>query len=147
MVAGLVRGEKANDALNQLKFTPKKAAKILYKIINSAVSNAKNNFDQNEENLYIKSILVTKGITFKRGMPVSRGRSHPILKRNTNITVEIGLVNPTQEKPKAKKDQSSEEKTTETSEKKTAKKSTETKKTPAKKTLKKKTAAKNPLES
>ena len=89
LVAELVRGQKAVDALNQLKFTPKKAAHILYKVISSAVANATNNRAQDADKLYIKSILVTKGTTYKRGLPVSRGRYHRILKRNSNIQVEV----------------------------------------------------------
>jgi len=100
LVAGLIRGKKAVDALSQLKFTPKKAAEILYKILQSAVSNATTNFAQDEDKLYIKSIIVNKGITYKRGIPVSRGRYHRILKRNSNITVEVGLQEAaTDEKP------------------------------------------------
>ena len=94
LVAGLVRGKKVNEALSQLKFTPKKGAEILYKVLQSALSNATNNFAQDADTLVIKSILVTKGITYKRGIPVSRGRYHPILKRNSNIVVEIGLLEP-----------------------------------------------------
>lgn len=91
LVAGLVRGKKANEALAQLKFTPKKGADILYKVLHSAISNATNNFRQKKENLVIKSILVTKGMTYKRGIPVSRGRYHPILKRNSHVVVEVGV--------------------------------------------------------
>jgi len=47
---------------------------------------------QDEKNLIIKSISVNKGITYKRGLPVSRGRYHRILKRNSNINVEMGIV-------------------------------------------------------
>ncbi|MGE3278696.1 MAG: 50S ribosomal protein L22 [Candidatus Altimarinota bacterium] len=109
LVAGMIRGEKAQDALNQLRFTPKKGAKILHKLITSAVANAKNNYDQNEDNLFIKSVMVTKGITYKRGLPVSRGRYHPILKRNTNIIIEVGMIDPTA--GKAKKSTAKAEKT------------------------------------
>jgi large subunit ribosomal protein L22 len=141
IVAGMVRGEKTVDALNQLKFTPKKGAKILYKLITSAVANATNNFDQNEENLFIKEIMVTKGITLKRGLPVSRGRYHPILKRNTNIHVEVGMIDPTAAKTKktsAKKtDKPASEESSEMKEEKKAK-TTEKKKPAAKKSTPKK---------
>ena len=63
LVAGLVRGAMVSDALSQLKFTPKKAAAILYKMIHSAAANAENNFKQNKDLLYIKEIVVTKGVT------------------------------------------------------------------------------------
>lgn len=91
LVAGLVRNKKATEALNILKFTPKKAAKIIAKVIKSAVSNAKNNFKQDSENLYITQILVTKGQTLKRNISISRGRVHKILKRGSHIKVTVGI--------------------------------------------------------
>ena len=109
LVAGLVRGKKTTDALTQLKFTPKKGADILFKVITSAVANATNNFDQKKDNLFIKTILVTKGVTYKRGIPVSRGRYHPILKRNSNIVVEIGLLDSSAPEKKAKKEEPKKE--------------------------------------
>lgn len=89
LVAGMVRGEMIENALNRLKYTPKKAAKILYKVIHSAAANAENNFKQDKKKLFIKEILVTKAPTLKRGVPVSRGRVHPILARRANITVTV----------------------------------------------------------
>lgn len=94
LVAGLVRGVMVSDALNQLKFTPKKAAGMLYKIIHSAAANAENNFKQNFDSLYVKEIVVTKGVTYKRGIPISKGRMHPRLKRSANITVMVDVMAP-----------------------------------------------------
>ncbi len=87
LVAALVRNKKVSEACDILKFTPKKAAPILKKIIESASANAENNFKQNKDELYIKEIIVTEGPTYKRSIPVSRGRVHPILKRTSHITV------------------------------------------------------------
>ena len=91
LVAGLVRGTMVEDALAQLRFTPKKAAKLLYKAIDSAASNAEHNLKQDRGNLYIKEIVVTKGPTYKRGVPVSRGRQHPIMKRTAQIRVTVDI--------------------------------------------------------
>jgi large subunit ribosomal protein L22 len=91
LIAGLIRDKSADDALNILKFTPKKGAKLLNKVVFSAVSNAENNFKQERESLYIKEIVVTKGTTMKRSVPVSRGRMHPILKRSSHVLVTIGV--------------------------------------------------------
>lgn len=88
----MVRGMKINEALNLLKFTPKKGAKIIYKVVQSAASNAKNNFKQSIDDLVITKILVTKGPTYKRSLPISRGRVHPIRKRTSHITVEVGML-------------------------------------------------------
>ena len=90
LIAGIVRGKKVNDALAVLKYMPKKGAKIMYKVVHSAAYNAKNNFKQDLEDLYVISIVVNKGPMFKRSIPASRGRSHPILKKTCNITVEVG---------------------------------------------------------
>ena len=99
LVAGLVRRKNAEEALNILKFTPKKGAKILYKVLHSAVANAENNFKQKREALVIKEIIVTQAPTYKRSVPVSRGRVHPILKRNSHITVTVGLEEPKEKEP------------------------------------------------
>lgn len=102
LIAGMVRGKKVQEALDILKFTPKKGAKILYKVVHSAASNAKTNFKQPIDELEITKILVTKGPTYKRSLPISRGRVHPIRKRTSHITVEVNAIEG--EKPKAKKD-------------------------------------------
>jgi large subunit ribosomal protein L22 len=91
LIAGIVRGKKVNDALAVLKYMPKKGAKIIYKVLHSAAYNAKNNFKQDLGDLYIISIVVNKGPMLKRSLPASRGRSHPILKRTCNITIEVGV--------------------------------------------------------
>ncbi|EKD47754.1 MAG: hypothetical protein ACD_65C00302G0002 [uncultured bacterium] len=89
LVAGLVRGKNVEDALAILKFTPKKGAGILAKVVKSAAANAENNFKQDKNSLFIKEIIVNEGITYKRSLPCSRGRMHPILKRNSHITVKL----------------------------------------------------------
>ncbi|MBU1446499.1 50S ribosomal protein L22 [Patescibacteria group bacterium] len=91
LVAGLVRNKNAVEALNILKFTPKKGAKVIYKVLHSAMANAENNFKQKKEDLMIKEIIVTQGRTLKRSVPISRGRVHPILKRTSHITVTVGM--------------------------------------------------------
>lgn len=104
LVAGMVRGVMVNEALEQLQFTPKKGAKILYKVVASAAANAEHNLKQNREKLYIKEIVVTKGPTYKRGVSVSRGRVHPILKRTAQIrvTVDVKAAAPAKAPKKAK---------------------------------------------
>jgi len=91
LVADIVREKKVSDALATLKFMPKKAAKIIYKVVQSAAANAKNNFKQSPDDLFITRLLVSKGPTYKRSLPISRGRTHPIRKRTSHITVEVGV--------------------------------------------------------
>jgi len=90
LVAGMVRGKSVPEALEILRLMPKKGADLLYKVIHSAAHNAKANFGQMPESLAITEILVTKGPTLKRSLPISRGRAHPILKRTAHITVKVG---------------------------------------------------------
>jgi large subunit ribosomal protein L22 len=92
LVAALVRRRKALEALSFLKFTHKKGADIIYKVVASAVANAENNDGQQKDDLFIKSIVVTKGRTLKRGIPASRGRVAPIKKRSSHIYVELSVM-------------------------------------------------------
>jgi len=84
-----VRGMDAGEALKFLKFAPKKGADLLYKVVHSAVNNATHNDSQKAEDLKIDTLIITKGIVYKRGRPVSRGRMHPILKRTSNVKLEL----------------------------------------------------------
>ena len=89
VVAEIIRKQGVEEALSFLKFAPKKGADILYKILFSAVSNAENNNSQKASDLYISSLIINKWIVYKRSNPVSRGRAHKILKRTSNISLEL----------------------------------------------------------
>ncbi|MEK7544558.1 MAG: 50S ribosomal protein L22 [Patescibacteria group bacterium] len=89
LIAVMVRGKSVEEALAILKFTPKKAAPILYKAIQSAAANAEKNDLQKKENLIIESLYVGKEPTLKRFNPVSRGRAHPIKKRGCQVSVYL----------------------------------------------------------
>ncbi|HVN67922.1 MAG TPA: 50S ribosomal protein L22, partial [Candidatus Sulfotelmatobacter sp.] len=88
-VVDTVRGKPAAEALTMLSFMPQKGARILAKVIKSAMANAKNNFKMAEESLLISEAYVNKGVDMKRFNPVSRGRAHPILKRGSHVTVAL----------------------------------------------------------
>jgi len=105
LVAGLVRKKMALEAVDFLKFTDKKAAKIVNKVILSAISNAENNFSKSKLNLKIESILVTKGRVFQRGIPASRGRVAPIKKRTSHIFIELSEIEKKEEKNVTKKNE------------------------------------------
>ena len=141
LVAGMVRGKKVPEALALLKFMPKKGADLLYKVVHSAASNAKNNFKQSIDELYITQIIVTKGPTYKRSLPISRGRVHPIRKRTSHISVEVGLADgSTPKAPEKAKEASKEASKKDEKVTKEAAKKPVTKKTAAKKTEKKSAA-------
>jgi large subunit ribosomal protein L22 len=89
VIAEVVRWEKATNALNFLKFAPKKWADLLYKVLYSAVKNAENNDGQKLDSLYISSLIINKWVVYKRWNPVSRWRMHPILKRTSNVKLEL----------------------------------------------------------
>lgn len=125
LIAGMVRGKKVTEALPYLQYVPKKGASIIYQIVKSATANAENNFGQKKEKLYIKTILVTKGATYKRSTPISRGRVHPLRKRTSHITIVLD-VQEAEKKITTKKDDkvvTSEKKVT-TSKKESNKKTT-----------------------
>jgi len=101
LVAKLVRGKKVDEALTTLKFTPKRAAPVIAKLIASAAANAENNFQQDKSNLIVGQIVVNEGVTLKRGRPVSRGRWHPIKKRTARVSVELTAAGGAKEVKKA----------------------------------------------
>jgi large subunit ribosomal protein L22 len=89
IIAGMVQGKSAEESLVLLRFLPKKAAKVLFKVITSAVSNAENNDNQKVADLMIKQIIVNRGPVWKRHLPSTRGRALPIRKPTSHITVEL----------------------------------------------------------
>lgn len=90
LVAGLIRGKKVSIALQSLKFTTKRATDPIYKLLNSAIANAKNSGISNPEDLFINEIRVDKGIILKRFMPRARGSSAPIWKRSSHVYLTLG---------------------------------------------------------
>ncbi|WP_416197345.1 MAG: 50S ribosomal protein L22 [Sporanaerobacter sp.] len=88
-IAKEIRGKNVDEALAILKFTPKKGAKELEKVLKSAIANAENNFDLDRDNLYVKEAYANDGPTMKRWRPRSQGRAYPILKRSSHIGVVV----------------------------------------------------------
>ena len=92
-IVGAVKGKRVESGLNTLKFMPQKSAKIVEKIVRSAVANADNRGNVDVDSLVIKNIIVDEGPTAKRFRPRARGRSTRILKRTSHITVVVGEGN------------------------------------------------------
>lgn len=93
LVADLVRGMNVEQALGVLQFTPKEPAKKLYKLLRSAIANweVKNEGARIEDNqLYIKEIMVDSGRMLKRIQPAPQGRAHRIRKRSNHVTLVLG---------------------------------------------------------
>lgn len=91
LLANLVKGKKVNEAVVLLNNTPKRASFAVVQLINSAAANAKNNFNQDRENLYIKDIRVDQGVVMKRRRPGARGRVYPIMKKTSRVFVELDI--------------------------------------------------------
>ena len=94
-VVDLVRGRSVGDALSILKYTQRRAADMLRKVIESAVANAtyeaqRRNEDIDPDTLVIKKAYADNGPALKRWRPRARGRAAPILKRTSHFTVVVG---------------------------------------------------------
>lgn len=89
LVADVVRGQDVEKALNTLRFMPKKGARILRKVIESAVANASQNQAIDLDTLFVKTIFVDGGPMLKRIRPRAMGRANRILKRTSHITVVL----------------------------------------------------------
>ena len=89
IVIDLVRGRKIDEALAILKFTPKAASSVIYKVIASAAANAEHNLELNRDNLYVAEAFVDQGPTRKRVHPRSRGQAFRINKKTSHVTVVV----------------------------------------------------------
>ena len=89
IVIDLIRGKNAEEAQAILKFTPKAAAPVVLKVLNSAIANAENNLEMNVKDLYVAEVFANQGPTMKRYWARSHGRADQILKRSSHITVVL----------------------------------------------------------
>lgn len=89
IVMNLIRGKDIADAFAILKFTPKRGATLIEKVLKSAVANAENNFDMDADKLFVSTCFVDQGPTIKRYHPRSRGQAFSILKHTSHITVVV----------------------------------------------------------
>ena len=87
LVLSMIRGKKAEDALNLLTFSRKKISEQVSKILKSAISNAENNHQLDIDKLYIKEASVGKSMVLKRFRPRAKGRAAPILKPWSTVTI------------------------------------------------------------
>ena len=93
-IVDLIRGQRADDALNILKFAPQAAGQDVYTLLNSAVANAKakNPAIRDASELWVVEALVDEGRTMKRFRPRAQGRGFRILKRSSHISVAVSDV-------------------------------------------------------
>jgi len=89
MLVDAVKGKPVETGLTSLKFMPQKSARIVEKVLRSAVANADQNPDIDVDSLVIRNITVDGGPMLKRWRPRARGRATRILKRTAHITVTL----------------------------------------------------------
>lgn len=107
LIARLVRGQPVKEAILGLSRTNKKGARIIEKLLRSAVANAEHNDKQNAENLVVRTIVVNQGAALRRGVPMARGRTRPIAKFLTHISIALGVADEETTKTKKKASASS----------------------------------------
>jgi len=90
LVADTVRGKGVGNALSTLKFMPKKGARLVLKVLESAIANAENNLGADIDELKVTRIEIDTAPVLKRFAARAKGRGNRIVKRNSHITLEVG---------------------------------------------------------
>ena len=93
-VVALIKGKQAQEALAILKFAPQAASEPVYKLVESAIANARVKADKDgeyldEQDLYVANAYVDEGTTLKRFRPRAQGRAFQIKKRTSHITIQL----------------------------------------------------------
>tara|TARA_B100000029_G_scaffold65971_2_gene58890 strand:+ start:3426 stop:3758 length:333 start_codon:yes stop_codon:yes gene_type:complete len=89
LIANQIRGKTVDEALKLLRYSPKKAAHMLRKLLDSAIANAENNFGADVDELKVSAIEVQMAPTFGRYRARAKGRGNRILKRNSHISIQV----------------------------------------------------------
>ena len=90
LVADLIRGKDVAQALTILQFSPKKAAELVKKVLNSAIANAEHNEGADIDELKVVTVFVDKGPSLKRFSARAKGRGNRIEKQTCHINVTVG---------------------------------------------------------
>jgi large subunit ribosomal protein L22 len=91
--ADLIRGRRADDALEQLRFYPNRSARLIEAVLKSALGNAEDKGARNLDDLIIVESRIDGGPAMKRIQPRARGTAYPILKRYAHIIVAVADEN------------------------------------------------------
>jgi len=91
-VINLVRGKQAVAAISELRFMPHKGARVIEKVLKSAMANATNNFKLEEGALYISEAYVDEATPFRRFKAAARGRAAPRKRPQSHVTVFVSAV-------------------------------------------------------
>ena len=90
LVADMIRGLPVEKALNVLTFTPKKGARVIKKVLESAIANAEHNDGADIDALKVKTIFVERGQFLKRFQARAKGRGNRVLKHSCHIFITVG---------------------------------------------------------
>lgn len=104
LMAKMVRGMTVPAATELLRKTSKKSARLFETVLRSAVANAEHNFKQNAQSMILKSVVVNQGTSYRRGVPMARGRVRPIRKFMCHIAITLGFPNDNTPAPRRKSD-------------------------------------------
>ena len=88
-IARSIVNKKANNAVNQLKFSNKRISNNVLKVLNAAIANAENNKQLDIDNLFVKEAFVGKSLSMKRFRPRAKGRASPIVKPFSKLTIVV----------------------------------------------------------
>jgi large subunit ribosomal protein L22 len=88
-VLTLIRGKKADEAMTILRFSPQKAARVIFKVLQSAIANAEHNYGMDIDKLRVQTAYADRGPMMKRFRPASMGRAHPYVHRTSHVTVTV----------------------------------------------------------
>ena len=107
-VVALIKGKQAQEALAILKFAPQAASEPVYKLVESAIANARVKADKDgefldEQDLYVANAYVDEGTTLKRFQPRAQGRAFQIKKRTSHITIQLATPEVAETNKKASK--------------------------------------------
>ena len=107
-VVDLIRGKSTAEALNTLRFAPQAASEPVYKLVESAIANARVKADKDgeyldEQDLYVANAYVDEGTTLKRFRPRAQGRAFQIKKRTSHITIQLATPEVAETNKKASK--------------------------------------------
>jgi large subunit ribosomal protein L22 len=89
IVANMIRGRNVEEAISLLEFTPKRGAKIVRKVLHSAIANAEDVGDVDVDRLYVKRVMVDQGPTLRRYRPRAQGRAYRINKKTSHISLVV----------------------------------------------------------
>ena len=89
IVLDQIKGKDVLTAAGLLRYSPRYASDVIYKVLNSAVANAENNLGMDTDKLFVEEAFANQGPTMKRIRPESKGRAYKILKKTSHISIVL----------------------------------------------------------